>query len=198
MKKIVTLLAFALSALIAFAQHSGIRLTPKIGASFNSIYGHPSGETPWGYKFSPWLFGVEASREGAGRWAPSAGLYFLRRGTHGKLSYGRRLDDYYFEYLVLTAETRYALFPRLRLELFTGPYVGYCTGAGVKYYGEEDFTDYRHDDFDDFDFGAHVGLNKHFDLAGFDVLVQPRFQLGLTRFSFTKHISFQLMLGVRL
>ena len=197
MKPALTLFALILSSFIAFGQRSGILFMPKIGAAFNSVYDHPTGDNPWTFKFSPLLIGLEASKEISGRTAGSADLYFLRRGTHSKLQNGRRLDDYNFDYLVLGAQLKYMLFPQLRLEAFAGPYAGYCIRAEHRYSSDEEFANYKHDDFKDFDFGAHIGLGKYFNIAGLDFLVQPRFQLGLTRFSYTKQISFQLMLGVR-
>ena len=79
-----------------------------------------------------------------------------------------------------------------------GPYFGININAKVKWTYLEPFTDYKHSNFDDFDYGVNASVRKIFKLGKTQLFIEPRIQYGLNTFSYSKHKSAQLITGVKL
>ncbi len=187
--------AFLFLSLTLFCQNNKIEFIPKIGCSMNSVYDPSS----WTYKFSPLLFGFDSSKKFTEKIGVNAELYFIRKGTHSKKnSDGQRYQNYEFDYLIFSPQFTYNIYQKFRLDASVGPYLGYAISAEAKFYPDDEFTDYKPDQFKDFDFGLDVSFRKYFNISNRTFVIQPKFQLGLITFSYTKHISFQLSVGMLL
>lgn len=193
MKRIILTSFLLLLNLILFCQNNKIELIPKIGCSMNSVYDPSS----WTYKFSPLLFGFDSSKKFTERIGVNVELYFIRKGTHSKKNDdGQQYQNYEFDYLIFSPQFTYNLFPKFKLDASVGPYLGYAISARASFEASDNFEDYKHDQFKDFDFGLDISFRKYFNISNRTFVIQPKFQLGLITFSYTKHISFQLSLGM--
>ena len=159
----------------------------------NSVYDPNS----WTYKFSPLLFGFDSYKKFSEKIGVNAELYFIRKGTHSKKNdTGQRNQNYEFDYLIFSPQFTYTLFQKFQLDVSVGPYLGYAISARASFEAANNFEDYKHDEYQDFDFGLDFSFRKYFKISNRTFVVQPKYQLGLIRFSYTKHSSFQLSIGM--
>ncbi len=159
----------------------------------NSVYDPSS----WTYKFSPLLFGFDSSKKFNEKIGVNAELYFIRKGTQSKKNdEGQRYQNYEFDYLIFTPQFTYNIFQKCQIDVSLGPYLGYAISARASFQASNNFEDYKHDQFKDFDFGLDFSFRKYFMISNLKFVVQPKYQLGLIKFSYTKHSSFQLSLGM--
>jgi hypothetical protein len=175
-----------------FCQNSEWKITPKIGISYNSVY-DPSA---WEYKLSPLLVGIESSKSISDRIALSGELSFVRKGPHSKEINSVREHDYIFDFMILSTQLNFIAFENLKIETAFGPYAGYLLNSEQKVHPEEDFSNYESGS-KKVDFGLNLSVRKFIPLNNFEFVIEPRFQLGLIQVSYSKQISFQLLMGVR-
>ena len=193
MKKSVLIGTFLFLSLTLFSQNKKILFIPKIGCSMNSVYDPSS----WTYKFSPLLFGFDSSKKFTEKIGINAELYFIRKGTHSKKDEdGQRDQNYEFDYLIFTPQFTYNILQKFQLDVSLGPYLGYAINARASFMGSNNFEDYKHDQYKDFDFGLDFSFRKYFMISNLKFVVQPKYQIGLIRFSYTKQSSFQLSIGM--
>ncbi len=195
MKNTLLVCFFLIHSLALFCQSNKVKFIAKIGSSINSVYDPGS----WAYKFSPLLFGFDSSKKLTEKFIANAELYFIRKGTYSKKDdSGKRDQNYEFDYLIFSPQLTYELFKNPQLEVSIGPYLGYAISARASFDASNNFVDYKHDQFKDFDFGLDFSFRKYFKISNLKFVIQPKYQLGLITFSYTKHSSFQLMVGVYL
>lgn len=100
------------------------------------------------------------------------------------------------DFLIISPQWGYTLSEKAGLEYWIGPYIGMKLDAKAKFFPEEEFVEYNNEGQNTIDSGLNMGLRKNMQMGGVGLHIEPRFQLGLTRYSFSKQISFQVLLGL--
>ncbi len=162
---------------------------PIAGISANSVYS----PNAWTYKFSPYLLGLEVATLLKNGWSLVNDVYYIRKGTHSKKNSGDREQDYQFDFIIISPQLAYELGERSGLEYLFGLYTGIKLDAKARFYPDETFSDYDPEGQNEIDFGFNTSIRKYFEIGNVDLSIEPRFQLGLVTYSFTKQISFQLI-----
>ena len=176
------------------SQISKHKINLKLGVAMNSVYD----PNVWAWKFSPLLFGIGIENQYTDIMGFSADFYFLRRGTRSKKRNGIRREDYIFDYLVLAPNLDINLDKKAKLKLKVGPYFGAVLSARIRTTPNEDYENYKHEYFDDFDFGANASIKKDVEIGSRCYFIEGRIQYGLNTFSNTKHKSIQFITGTTL
>jgi hypothetical protein len=165
-----------------------------LGVSYNSVYDPAN----FDYKFSPLLAGFEFEKQLSNRFDFGTSLSFVRKGTRTKLNNGVRDATYMFDYIILSPQLKINVFTNKALAFAIGPYLGYSTSTKMKTFFDSHYRDYKHNDFQDLDFGVDLGIRSEFGISKYDFYVHPKLQLGLIDFSYSKHISCQVVFGIKI
>jgi hypothetical protein len=172
-----------------------------IGHSVNSVIEQKDVFTQkfWTYKFSPLLIGMQFYDKQTEKLEFCLDLYYVRKGAWSFIKNGYRSQDYIFDYIIISPQIRWQLFKPSRLKVKFGPYYGIATLAKSKFYRETKFRNFRdYSSFKPYDMGINFSISQQFNVENYEFFIEPKFQLGLIKFSNTKHISFQLIFGAKL
>jgi hypothetical protein len=191
MKKIFTIFIL-LYAVQLFSQKTKIEKSIFIGNSFNSVYLLRSF---WEYKYSPLLFGVQLASKINSKIKFSTDFYYIRKGPKLVSNPSNGYQNYIFDYVIIAPHLKLQPIKSITTMLNFGPYYGISTISKAKFDASTKFRPYK---IKRFDLGINASLSQYFTLSNRVFFIEPRFQLGLFTFSRTRHISWQLMLGMKL
>ncbi len=176
------LLILSILPLILFGQvekDKKINFGIGIGVSINNVFNHVS-NAEFQSRFSPILITANAQKQLGKKWSVLSELDYIHKGP--------KYHD--INYLILSVLPQYRIFPK-NITLLAGPYIAYM----FKYesYGVVS----KREDLKNYDVGADIGflfskkVNEKINL-----FLSPRVELGMMRFSFSNHLSYQLKMGV--
>ena len=186
-----------MTSLTLFGQRT-FKIIPKIGVSSNSVSGHITG-AKWAYKFSPILVGTEAAFAITENLEFAPELSYARKGAHSFMVNSVRNDDYIFDYLIIAPNFKWQPQTRWQTKVLFGSYYGFSTYARARFFPNGQYFDYRETwSFKSYDTGLTVGGSQKVKVGTVNLIIEPRFQFGLIRFSYTRHRSFQLMIGMEI
>jgi hypothetical protein len=183
--------------LTLFAQRT-FKITPKIGVSANSVYDHVGG-AKWTYKFSPILIGTEFSFSILDNLEFTPEFSYARKGAQSFKVNSIRNDDYIFDYLIIAPNFKWQPQTKWETKVLFGSYYGFSTYARARFSPNDAYFNYRQlSTFKSYDTGLTIGGSQKIKVGTVNLIIEPRFQFGLIRFSNTRHRSFQLMFGVEI
>lgn len=151
------------------------------GVSINNVFHHEE-NVKFKPKFSPILLTVNAQKPLTRHWSLFSELDYIHKGP------------YHFDinYLVLSVLPQYTICNKPNISFLAGPYVGYMfrykTIGGI----------YHNDNLKKYDTGLDAAIMFSTKISKkFNLYISPRVEVGLIRFSFSNHISYQLVMGAR-
>ncbi len=151
------------------------------GVSLNNVYNHIR-EAEFEPKFSAVLITVNAQKQLSNRWNLLSELDYTHKGPKG----------HKINYFVISMLPSYKIVAKPNISILGGPYIGYM----LKYeaYGSVE----KHEDLKNYDLGIDSGISFTTRVnEKLDLYISPRIEVGLIRFSFSNHISYQLKTGIR-
>lgn len=194
--KLLFTLFLLITNLTLFAQRE-FKITPKIGVSANSVSAHFN--TKWAYKFSPILIGTEFSFSILDNLEFTPELSYARKGARSYMVNSVRAQDYIFDYLIIAPNFKWQPQTKWETKVLFGSYYGFSTYARARFSPNDAYFNYREiKSFKSYDTGLTIGGSQKIKVGTVNLIIEPRFQFGLIRFSNTRHRSFQLMFGVEI
>lgn len=188
---------FLIVSFIIYGQNRKVRFTPKVGISYNAVQFH-SGSAKFNYKFSPLLVGVETSFDLTDKLELATDLQYIRKGTTYEINNQNDIIDYIFDYIIISPNLKFQPLTKIPIDLVVGVYGGLSTFAEANFSNGQSFNNKESDNFKNFDLGLNIGLSKKFKLKNTTFLIEPRYQFGVIRFSYSMHSSIQLMFGIQI
>jgi len=184
MKQITFAIVFLFIPLMLLSQDIGKKTSFGIyyGLSINNVYDHVDGpDVQFDDNFSPILFGGYISSDLTNLFSLAFELEYVHKGP----------EFYKIDYLIGTLLAKYQVHKNFDLSPLIGVYGGYLFEYEIN--GKER----NHEELKGYDLGIEGGLEYKIKLReDMKLFISPRVEVGLTRFSFTRHISYQMKFGI--
>jgi hypothetical protein len=182
-KMILLSLLFFLLSIELFGQHENrdkVDFGLSWGITLNDVYDHPSGFN-FKTRISPIVFGLSLDYKISDRFDLKTELDYVHKGPL----------DYKIDYLILSVLPQIKFIKIKDLSVMLGPYIGYL--FEYRTHGEVS----NHEALKGYDFGIESGIEYKKMLGKkVNLFISPRIELGLIEFSFSKHIVYQLKVGI--
>jgi len=151
------------------------------GVSQNNVFNHVYG-AEFESKLSSILITVNAQKPLSNKWSIFSELDYIHKGPKG----------FNINYLVFSILPEYKIISNPDISILGGPYIGYM--FKYKAFG----SIFEHPDLKNYDLGIDAGINftKRINQK-ISFFIFPRIEVGMIRFSFSNHFSYQLKTGLR-